>query len=97
MLQLISTKPGRNLGWVKAHPRLPTLRRTGWIRGAQKPFRAGVYEREFSQGLIMYSRWTGKYWCTGDEIFSRAAWKTEPSSHQVRPWRGYAKKACYAA
>lgn len=87
----VPTKPGRNFGWVKAHPKLLKFLRTGWYVGAQKPVRPGVYERQFKQGLITYSRWTGMYWCVGDTSYCRAAWQTAVSQEQKRPWRGYAK------
>ena len=71
-----------------------TAKKTPWFDGSVKPVRVGVYQRRYSNGLILYSLWDGARWMLNAETANEAAgtgarWK-DASPHQFIPWRGLA-------
>ena len=59
---------------------------TSWVAGADKPARAGVYQRSFPAGP--YSRWDAVQWCQDAAGVATAAGQIEPSAYQKASWRG---------
>jgi len=59
---------------------------TPWVAGADKPARAGVYQRSFPAGP--YSRWDAVQWRQDEAEVATAASGTKPSAYQAASWRG---------
>jgi len=71
------------------------MKLTEWYSGDQKPSRAGVYQRDFSEGTsirgIVYSKWDGGKWFVYESTAKKASTNKNVSKFQYEPWRGIAK------
>lgn len=63
---------------------------TDWFPGAVKPVHAGPYQRDWGDGQVFYSQWTGSTWLVGSNTAFDATHKPEQrvSGNQALPWRG---------
>lgn len=61
------------------------MTKTNWYPGHVKPFRIGLYERDYS-GKPSLSYWNGRFWFYDEE-------KTTICMIQHREWRGLTAKA----
>jgi len=62
---------------------------TGWIAGAARPVREGVYERREPAGP--YACWSGAAWRADASSPAEAASQSAPSDFPAAPWRGLAE------
>ena len=62
------------------------VKKTGWYKGTQVPARIGIYERKYSNNLILRDYWRGDKWVLPDGC----EWVQMPMDG--RPWRGLASR-----
>lgn len=65
---------------------------TEWLSGATRPVHKGLYQRLTGEAIIVYSKWTGGFWCIGDTSKAVADVQVYASPYQNLPWRGVPKK-----
>lgn len=79
---------------MKRSPPLKTLERTEWFRNGVQPARPGVYERDYGNGFVLFSEWTGWSWLEPARTPRKAArqWLVNWNRGTV-VWRGITRSA----
>jgi hypothetical protein len=69
--------------------------RTPWFLPHIQPVHTGVYERDYGNGIIFYSYWSGSDWCAGRPTSEDAevAGADGLQGCSRLPWRGLIRSA----
>jgi hypothetical protein len=68
------------------------MKLTPWIDGSIKPVRAGVYQREYGDGIPYYFKFDCSAWYCLHNTIEGASERRGISFSQNLPWRGLAEQ-----